>query len=224
MTPCLLLSGFAPFGGEAGNPSTSLARALQGESIAGLQVVVQELPCEFASAADVLFGAIQRCSPRLVLAMGQAAGRVDLSFERVAINLIDARIADNAAIQPIDEPVDPQGPAAYFSTLPIKRMVAAARQVGVDASVSHSAGTFVCNQVFYALQRRLALEWPNLPGGFLHLPLLPEQAELRTAAGEPALPSMALTQMVIGLRAALHAAVLPACADDRPTGSEGSLH
>lgn len=207
MSGVILLTGFDAFGGDAVNPSIDLARALEGEAVAGLRVVVEQLPCEFSRSTARLFDAIERWSPGLVLAIGQAGGRTDLSFERVAINLIDARIPDNACAQPIDEAVDPEGPAAYFSTLPIKRMVSAVRRGGVPASVSYSAGTFVCNQVFYALQSRLARYSARIPGGFMHVPLLPEQAALRAAAGQGTAASMALAQMVLGTRIALEAAL-----------------
>lgn len=198
----LLLTGFEAFGGERSNPSIALARALHGETIAGLRVVAEELPCDFERAPCMLDAALMRWSPRLVLALGQAGGRCDLSLERVAINLIDARIADNAGDQPVDLPVQADGPAAYFSSLPIKAMVAAARSAGVPASVSYSAGTFVCNQIFYALQHRLAGAKPAVASGFMHLPWLPEQA-----SGHPGQPSMPLETMVRGLRAALTTAV-----------------
>ncbi len=207
MSGVILLTGFDAFGGDAVNPSIDLARALEGKTIAGLRVVVEKLPCEFAGSQARLLEALDRWSPRLVLAIGQAAGRPDLSFERVAINLIDARIPDNALAQPIDESVDPDGPVAYFSTLPIKRMVAAVRRCGVPASVSYSAGTFVCNQIFYALQRRLARDGAPIPGGFMHVPLLPEQAALRATTGQEVAASMSLAQMVMGTRVALEAAL-----------------
>ena len=202
----LLLTGFEPFGGEARNPSIELAQALDGELVRGLRIVVQELPCVFERGVPVLHDALARWAPEVVLAIGQAAGRSELSFERVAINLIDARIADNQGAQPIDLPVQAGAPAAYFATLPVKSMAAAARAVGVPAALSTSAGTFVCNQVFFALLHRLATvarpAEPPVTAGFLHLPLLPDQ--VGGAAGQP---SMALDTMARGLRAALDEAV-----------------
>ena len=197
--PCLLLTGFEPFGGESVNPSTQVAQALAGERIGGHRVVACELPCVFGAAIEVLDEALARHEPRLVLALGQAAGRCDLSLERVAINVDDARIADNAGRQPIDEPVSADGPAAYFSSLPIKAMVAALREAGVPASVSQTAGTFVCNHVFYGLMQRLR---GGARGGFMHLPLLPEQA-----ARHPGQASLPLATMVDGVRIALAAAL-----------------
>ena len=134
------------------------------------------------------------------MALGQAGGRTDLSLERIAINVDDARIPDNAGAAPTDEPVVAEGPAAYFSTLPIKAMVAALRAQGIPASVSQSAGTFVCNHLFYALQHRLA--GGGVRSGFMHLPLLPEQA-----ARSPGQPSMPLQTMLTGVRIALATAL-----------------
>ncbi|WP_418319313.1 pyroglutamyl-peptidase I [Piscinibacter sakaiensis] len=221
----VLLTGFEPFGGDRRNPSIELARSFDGDEIAGLRIVARQLPCRFADAGEQLAAAVDALQPRLVLAMGLAAGRAELSFERVAINLVDARIADNGGAQPVDEPVCGDGPAAYFSTLPIKRMVAAVRRAGIAASVSHSAGTFVCNQVFYLLQHHLQRAAPAVPGGFLHLPLLAEQAAERLAAGVAELPAMRFDEMQCGLRAALVEALEPAdrvAATEMP--SEGTLH
>jgi len=203
--PHLLVTGFEPFGGEAVNPSWRVAQALAGRSIAGLPVRALQLPCVFGAARTLLDNTLQATRPQLVLALGQASGRCDLSLERVAINVDDARIADNAGAQPIDEPVIPGAPAAYFSTLPIKAMVAALRGAGLPASVSQSAGTFVCNHVFYALMHALRAATAQR-GGFMHLPLLPEQA-----ARHPGLPSLPLQTLVdavaLALATALHNAV-----------------
>jgi pyroglutamyl-peptidase len=170
----ILLTGFEPFGGQSINPSWEVARTLQGAVIAGAQVTAVQLPCVFAQALPVLQQALDTHSPDIVLALGQAEGRCDFSVERVAINVQDARIPDNAGAQPIDVPVIDGGPVAYFSTLPIKSLVAGLKAAGFAASVSQTAGTFVCNQVFYALQHTLA--GLGVHSGFVHLPLLPEQA------------------------------------------------
>jgi pyroglutamyl-peptidase len=170
----ILVTGFEPFGGQSLNPSWEVARALHGLTLPGAQVTAVQLPCVFAQALPVLQQALATHSPDIVLALGQAEGRCDFSVERVAINVMDARIPDNAGAQPIDVPVIAGGPAAYFSTLPIKSLVAGLRASGFPASVSQTAGTFVCNQVFYALQHTLA--GLGVHSGFVHLPLLPEQA------------------------------------------------
>jgi pyroglutamyl-peptidase len=200
MTAPVLITGFEPFDGESVNPSQAIVRALDGEAIAGHRVVGVSLPCEFGASAAALSEAIDRCQPTLVLALGQAGGRTDLSLERIAINVDDARMPDNAGAAPIDEPVVAEGPAAYFSTLPIKAMVAALRAQEIPASVSQSAGTYVCNHLFYALQHRLA--GGGVRSGFMHLPLLPEQA-----ARSPGQPSMPLQTMLTGVRIALVSAL-----------------
>ena len=146
----------------------------------------------------MLTRALDDFRPDVVLALGQAEGRSDISVERVAINVMDARIADNAGAQPIDQPVVAGGPAAYFSTLPIKHLVARMRAAGFPASVSQTAGTFVCNQVFYALQHELAGQ--GVRSGFVHVPLLPEQAAHWPG---PPLPSMPLGTQVAALTCAL---------------------
>jgi pyroglutamyl-peptidase len=206
----VLLTGFEPFGGETLNPAWEIARALDGQSLGDARVVARQLPCVFGGALNALDAALLEWRPRLVLALGQAGGRSDLSLERVAINVDDARIADNAGRQPIDEPVVVGGPAAYFSTLPIKAIVAGLRAAGLPASVSQTAGTFVCNHLFYGLQHRLA--GSDVRSGFLHIPYLPEQA-----ARHPGQPSMALTSMVEGVRLTLQLA-LQHTRDLRETG------
>jgi len=204
--PTLLLTGFEPFGGDAVNPSELVAAALHGSVVeAGARrarVVAQRLPCVFADARTRLAATIDELRPVAVLALGLAAGRAGLSPERVAINLVDARIADNAGAQPRDEPVVRGGPAAYFGTLPAKAMVAAMRGAGAPAELSLSAGSFVCNELFYGLMHQLATSGPvGCRGGFMHLPLLPAQA-----AGAAALrPSVALDVQVAAVAAALRA-------------------
>ncbi|WP_396431231.1 pyroglutamyl-peptidase I [Limnohabitans sp.] len=194
----VLLTGFEPFGGQSLNPSWEVARALHGEVIAGAQVTAVQLPCVFAQALPALKQALASHRPDIVLALGQAEGRCDFSVERVAINVQDARIPDNAGAQPIDVPVAAGGPAAYFSSLPIKALVAGLRAAGFPASVSQTAGTFVCNQVFYGLQHALAGQ--GVHSGFMHVPLLPEQAA--HWAG-PNLPSWPASLMVAGVQQAL---------------------
>jgi len=204
--PTLLVTGFEPFGGDTVNPSEIVAAALHGSVVeAGTRrarVVAQRLPCAFGDARARLAAAVDEWRPVAVLALGLAAGRAGLTPERVAINLMDARIADNAGAQPRDEPVAARGPAAYFSTLPVKAMVAAMREAGVPAELSLSAGSFVCNELFYGLMHQLAGAGPAAcRGGFMHLPLLPAQA-----AGPAGLrPSVALDLQVAGVAAALRA-------------------
>ena len=209
--PTVLLTGFEPFGGETTNPSWRVAQALHGEMIAGAQVVAVQLPCAFGVALALLQRALEQHRPQLVMALGQAAGRCELTPERVAINVDDARMADNIGARPVDTAVVPGGPAAYFSSLPIKAIVAALREAGMPASVSQSAGTFVCNHVFYGLMHALQTR-PGVRGGFMHLPLLPEQA-----ARLPGQPSLALATQIAGVRLALATALGQRC-DLRATG------
>ncbi len=204
-TPCILLTGFDPFGGESTNPSWEIARALDGWTCEGRVVRAALLPCVFGDALQRLDDAIAAHRPELVLCLGQAGGRAEISIERVALNVDDARTPDNLGRQPIDVEVVPDGPAAYFSTLPIKAVARDVRAAGVACAVSNTAGTFVCNHVFYALMHRLATV-PALAqarGGFVHVPFTPEQA-----AGRPGVPSMALAQQVEGIRAALRSALV----------------
>ncbi|WP_395144826.1 pyroglutamyl-peptidase I [Moraxella atlantae] len=197
----LLLTAFEPFDGEAVNPSWEVARTLDGEVIANMTVRAVCLPCVFGDSLTALAQAIDAYKPSMVISLGQAGGRCDITPERVAINLNDARIPDNAGNQPIDEPIDSNAPAAYFTTLPIKAMVQAMRAVGVPASVSYTAGTFVCNHVFYGLQH-LAARCGIDKSGFVHIPYLPEQAAQHNGQ-----PSLSADTLLIGLRAMLSAAI-----------------
>ncbi|HEX5305692.1 MAG TPA: pyroglutamyl-peptidase I [Dyella sp.] len=198
--PRILLTGFDPFGIESINPSWETVRALHGRRIAGHQVVARQLPTEFARSLVLLKAALREVRPAIVLGVGQAGGRSRLSIERVAINVADARIPDNAGAQPIDAPVVADGPAAYFSTLPIKAMLAALHAQGVPAEISNTAGTYVCNHIAYAMAHFTARQ-RGVRSGFIHIPYLPEQAVGHTHA-----PSMALDEMTRGLAIALRAA------------------
>ncbi|WP_434585886.1 pyroglutamyl-peptidase I [Klebsiella sp. R390] len=193
----VLITGFEPFGGEAVNPSWEVVRQLDGVTLAGERVVALQLPCVFGEALAVLSAALEAQQPRLIIAVGQAGGRVDITVERVAINVDDARIPDNKGQQPIDEPIVAGGPAAYFSSLPVKAIVAALREQGIPASVSQTAGTFVCNHVMYGLLDALQ-DKTGTKGGFIHIPYLPEQA-----AAHPGEASMAVGTV----RAALETAI-----------------
>ncbi|RYF34238.1 MAG: pyroglutamyl-peptidase I [Comamonadaceae bacterium] len=212
----VLLTGFDPFDGEALNPSWESVRALDGWVCEGATVHVRQMPCVFGVAIDALGAAIDELEPQLVICVGQAGGRAEVSVERVAINVDDGRICDNAGCQPIDVPVASDGPAAYFSTLPIKAMVRDLCAAGVPAAVSNTAGTFVCNHIFYGLMHRLARTQREVRGGFIHIPYLPEQAV--RFAGAPSLP---LDTLVAALRIAV-ATALTVQDDVRETG--GQLH
>ncbi|MFS2223531.1 pyroglutamyl-peptidase I [Pantoea sp. B65] len=194
----VLITGFEPFGGEQVNPSWEAVRQLHGHSVGGAKVVARQLPCVFGDALTALYAAIDELDPQLVIAVGQAGGRADISIERIGINVDDARIADNQGHQPIDQPIVVAGPAAYFSTLPIKALVEGIREAGIPASVSQTAGTYVCNHVMYGLLHRLAQQGGEVRGGFIHIPYLPEQA-----AKLPGVPSMSCAAVVLALEMAI---------------------
>jgi pyroglutamyl-peptidase len=198
MTPTVLLTGFEPFGGETLNPSWEAVRRLDGWAEPGFRVVAGLLPCKFGAAREALDALIEAHRPCLLIAVGQAGKRTEISVERIAINVDDARIPDNAGRQPIDEPVVPGGPAAYFSTLPIKAIVHALRAAGIPAAVSQTAGTFVCNHVFYAALHAAARRGDGLRAGFMHIPYLPEQAARHDGAA-----SLSLDLVVQALRLAV---------------------
>jgi pyroglutamyl-peptidase len=200
MKKTVLLTGFEPFNGATINPAWEAVRALKGWVDGDFLVEVLQLPCVFGQANRVLCGAVDEIKPAVVIAVGQAGGRADLTVERIAINVDDAPIADNDRQQPVDAPIAPDGPAAYFATLPVKAIVGAMRERGLKASVSQTAGTFVCNHVFYGLMHHLRER--EVTGGFIHVPYLPEQAVAFEGA-----PSMALAQIIEGLKVAVEVAV-----------------
>ena len=188
-----LVTGFDAFGGDEVNPS-SLAVGRLKKRLGKVAVQAAELPTSFARSTEALRMAIAKAKPDIVLCVGQAGCRSDLCLERVAINVQDARIRDNDGKQPIDKPVVAGGPSAHFTTLPIKACVAAMRQAGLPAAVSNTAGTFVCNHIFYALMDIAAAHPTPLRGGFLHIPYVPEQAARLGGA-----PSMSVDDIVRGI-------------------------
>ncbi|MBC7548567.1 MAG: pyroglutamyl-peptidase I [Polaromonas sp.] len=214
----VLLAGFEPFEADPVNPAWEVARALDGWQHLGATVHAVQLPCVFGRAIEKLDQAIAQWQPTLVICLGLAGGRSEVSLERVAINIDDARIADNAGQQPVDVAVVAGGPAAYFSTLPIKAIVRDLRAAGLPGTVSNTAGTFVCNHIFYALMHQLAKAPGAMQarGGFIHLPYLPEQA-----ARHPGAPSMALETQAAALRIVIRTA-LGRVDDVRETA--GQLH
>lgn len=197
----VLITGFEPFGGETVNPSWEVVKQLEGLNIDNCRVVTRQLPCVFGESLTVLNAAIDELEPCVVIAVGQAGGRVDVTVERVAINVDDARIPDNRGQQPVDVAIVPDGPAARFSALPIKAMVAAMREKGIPASVSQTAGTFVCNHVMYGLLNKISAK-PGVKGGFIHIPYLPEQAAAHAGA-----PSMAVQTVKDALEIAITVAL-----------------
>ncbi|MEX5746373.1 pyroglutamyl-peptidase I [Massilia sp. X63] len=197
----VLLTGFEPFNKANINPAWEAVRALEGWGGAAFRVEVRQLPCVFGQANAALAAMVDELRPDIVIAVGQAGGRAEISVERVAINVDDASILDNAGQQPVDRRICEDGPAAYFSTLPIKAMVAAMREKGVQAGVSQTAGTFVCNHVFYGLMHHTAGK--AVKAGFIHVPFLPEQAEARSDSP----PSMPLDDIIRGIMTAVETAV-----------------
>jgi pyroglutamyl-peptidase len=197
--PTVLLTGFDPFGGDALNPSWQAVAALHRKRVAGHRIVAAQLPTVFGASVLELARLLREHRPAVVICVGQAGGRAAISLERVAINVDDARIPDNAAAQPVDTPVVADGPAAYFSSLPIKAMLRALQRAGIAAEVSQTAGTFVCNHVFYGLMHELATRrgFKHTRGGFVHVPWLPGQGS----------PHMATDELVRGLRVAIAAAL-----------------
>lgn len=209
-----LVTGFEPFGGDRVNPSFEALRLLP-KRLGAIDLETRALPVVYGTALARLREAIAAAEPDIVLSVGLAGGRAELSLERVAINVDDARIPDNGGNQPIDRPVVAGGPAAYFATLPIKAAVAALREAGLPAAVSNSAGTFLCNHVFYGLMHEAANGATRFRGGFLHVPYLPSQA-----ARQPGMPSMALEQIVEGIEIILATA---AARFDDLVVSEGAI-
>ncbi len=209
-----LVTGFEPFGGEPINPALEALARLP-PRLDALAVATWMLPAVFGEALDALEEAVRETTPDIVLCVGLAGGRAALSLERVAINIDDARIPDNKGRQPIDLAVIAGGPPAYFTTLPIKAAVAALRDAGLPAIVSNSAGTFVCNHVFYGLMHLAATRRLDLRGGFLHVPYLPSQAARQDGA-----PSMALDDIVRGIEIVL---TIAASRRDDIEAAEGTI-
>ena len=197
----ILVTGFDPFGGETVNPALEAVKSLPSE-IHGAEVHWVAIPTVFYKAADVLETAIVRYQPNAVLCIGQAGGRASLTPERVAINQDDARIPDNQGNQPIDTPIRLDGQAAYFSTLPIKAMVQAIKEEGLPATVSNTAGTFVCNHLMYQALYLADKKFPHMRAGFMHIPYMTEQV-----VNKPNTASMNLTDIVRGIEAAIGAIV-----------------
>lgn len=193
-----LITGFEPFGGENINPSWEVAKILAKQP----HIDAVQLPCVFDRSLDVLRKKIQALRPDVVICIGQAGGRSSIEIERVAINLNDASIPDNQGNQPIDTAIVPHAPAAYFTTLPAKAMVQAVKNAGVPASLSLSAGSYVCNHAMFGLLHFLAENFPQTRGGFIHIPFLPEQGVQHRNA-----PTMALDTLVKGLNIAVETAL-----------------
>ena len=187
----ILVTGFEAFDKSALNPSGEIVKALKGDDL-----VTAILPVVFGQASSQLRELIDLHKPSAVLCLGLAVGRSELTPERIAINVDNARIADNAGNQPLEQRIIADGPDGHFSTLPIEKMVTAMKAAGIPASISLSAGTYVCNHIFYVLQDYL--KESNIPSGFMHVPLMDEQHK-----EYPNLPTMPMRQMIAGVEIAL---------------------
>ena len=196
----ILVTGFDPFGGEPTNPAIESVKRID-ENIEGAEIIKLEIPTVFHKAADVVEEKIKEVKPDVILSVGQAGGRYGITVERVAINEDDARIEDNEGNQPIDVKIREDGAPAYFASLPIKAMVEEIKKENIPASVSNSAGTFVCNHIMYQ-DLYLAEKYGNIKAGFIHVPFLTEQV-----VDKPNTASMSLDDIVRGINAAIRAIV-----------------
>jgi pyroglutamyl-peptidase len=191
----VLLTGFEPFGAATSNPSGEIVKQISGDNI-----ITAILPVAYTQSADRLLALIAEHNPDVVICLGQAEGRTAITPEKVAINLDDARLADNEGVLRSDVKILDKGPDAYFSTLPVKEMVEAIKAQGIPASVSFSAGAFLCNHVFYVAQNKFV--GTNVRSGFVHVPLMDSQAP-----EFPGLPTMPLDQMVTAVKAILNTVI-----------------
>ncbi|WP_413700639.1 pyroglutamyl-peptidase I [Psychromonas sp. KJ10-10] len=195
----ILITGFEPFANAKVNPALEAIRLLESYGFINAKIVTCAVPVVHQKAIDVVIEAIKKQKPDYVMTVGQAGGRTAITPERIAINMDDFRIPDNEGNQIIDKPVVAEGPDAYFSTLPIKAMVKAIQEKGIPAYVSDSAGTYVCNHLFYGIQHFLHNQ--GIPHGFVHIPLLAEQAI------EENKPCLSLDLIVQGLASATQAII-----------------
>ncbi|RFB53588.1 pyroglutamyl-peptidase I [Bacillus thuringiensis] len=194
----VLLTGFDPFGGESINPAWEVAKSLHEKTIGEYKIISKQVPTVFQKSISVLKEYIEELNPEMIICIGQAGGRPDITIERIAINIDDARIADNEGNQPVDVPVVEEGAIAYWSTLPMKAIVKRLQEEGIPASVSQTAGIFVCNHLFYGLMHELEKHDKKIKGGFIHIPFLPEQA-----SNYPGQPSMSLSTISKGIELAI---------------------
>ncbi|MEH7457446.1 pyroglutamyl-peptidase I [Bacillus sp. JJ1127] len=198
----VLLTGFEPFGGEDINPAWEVAKQLNEKEFGEYKIVSKQVPTVFHKSIQILQSYIDEFEPAIIICIGQAGGRADITVERIAINIDDARIADNEGNQPVDIPVIEEGPVAYWSTLPLKAIVKKLRTEGIPASVSQTAGTFVCNHLFYGLMHVLVKSENEARGGFVHIPFLPEQASNHSGQ-----PSMSLSTITKGIELLIEVAL-----------------
>ncbi|MFL7893549.1 MAG: pyroglutamyl-peptidase I [Anaerolineales bacterium] len=195
----ILLTGFEPFDNSPINPSEQIIHALANEPTSSVQIESAVLPVDLKLGPAALLYAVKASEPEAIICLGQASHRSVISIERVAVNLLDFRMPDNAGNQVEDRPIKPNGPAAYFTTLPIRKISSALKANGIPAELSLSAGTYLCNQVIFTLLHYLKEQDRKIPAGFIHLPALPEQA----AQMKGSVPSMSLETMLQGIRIAI---------------------
>ncbi len=197
----VLLTGFEPFGGETLNPAKEAVKMVKSE-IKGAEIVKCYVPVVFGKAIETVHEAMKKENPDVVLCIGQAGGRYEMTPERVAINCDDARIPDNEGNSPVDQPVFADGAPAYFSTLPIKKMVQYMKAANVPASISNTAGTYVCNHLMYGVRYYIEKEFPNAIGGFMHVPYLHEQVMTKANTA-----SLSKEDVIKGIEASIEAIV-----------------
>ena len=185
----VLLTGFEPFGGASFNPSAAVISQMEAIDITGIEIVTTILPVEYKRSAEILIEKIRTEKPDIVISLGQAEGRDFIGPEQVAINLADARIADNAGVLIENAPINQDAPNAFFSTLPVRAIVQEIQAHSILAKVSLSAGAFICNEIFFQMQQYLSAT--DVISGFIHLPLAPEQAD-----EFPGLATMSLADQV----------------------------
>lgn len=197
----VLLTGFDPFGGEAVNPAQEAVQRVS-DNINGAEVIKITIPTVQTKSVKAIEEAIELYNPDIVISVGQAAGRYDITPERVAINIDDFRIKDNEGNQPTDKIIQEDGKSAYFSNLPVKAMVKHMNDNQIPATLSNTAGTFVCNHVMYGILYMIDKKYPNIKGGFIHVPYIPSQVVTK-----PNMPSMSASDITKGLELCIKAAI-----------------
>lgn len=197
----VLITGFDPFGGENINPALEAVKKLP-DTICNAEIIKLEIPTVFRKSLEKIEENIIKHNPDIVISVGQAGGRSGITPERIAINIDDARIPDNETKQPIDIPIFEDGENAYFTNLPIKAMIKEMKLAEIPCSISNTAGTFVCNHVMYGILYMASKKYPNIKGGFIHVPYIPSQV-----LEKPNMPSMSIENIVKGLELCIKVAV-----------------
>jgi len=212
----VLVTGFDPFGGDKINPAFEAVKLIPA-TVAGAEVVKEEVPTVFGKCGVVLEQCIEKHKPDIVICVGQAGGRSVMSIEKIAINLAEARIPDNDNQQPSDEPTVKDGPIAYFSRLPVKAIVKTIKENGIPSSISYTAGTYVCNDIMYRLLHLIETKYPTIKGGFIHVPFATSQVVDRPDGT----PAMSAETIAKGLEYAIEATIKY---EEDITGLAGQTH